>query len=549
MNSFEKIRSFFIAFLNQTYHLSEEVMQSHRFELNCDEDKQQFGDINSNFAMIAAKHLKINPRALAQQIISDFQHINIIKIEVAGPGFLNFFMTANWYNELAQEIYEQKDLFFSQHSAPQKKINVEFISANPTGPLHIGHGRNGILGDVLATIYQFINQDVSREFYINDAGSQITKLGQSFKVRCLQKLGHSIELAEDGYHGQYLIDLAQTCVTAFGNNLEREPDLFFETYAKTHMLSLQKETLENYGILFQTWFSEKTLHDQGKVHEALEKLIVRNHTFEQDGALWFRSTTFGDDKDRVLKKANGELTYVAADIAYLIDKFERGFTQLIMVLGHDHHSYKTRLHAIMQALGYDPKNLTIILYQLVHIVQDGLPVKMSKRTGNMITLSDIIEEVGKNVARFFFLNRKADAELEFDLSLALSQSNENPVFYIQYAYVRTHSILQKALEKNITLPESFAANNECSDSEKLILRKICSLRTLIFDISQNHQIHLIAYYAYELANLFHKYYNTHQVIDIHDTAISSQRLSIIILVQQTLQTSFYLMGIVPLEKM
>ena len=315
------------------------------------------------------------------------------------------------------------------------------------------------------------------------------------------------------------------------------------------MLTLQKETLESYGIVFQTWFSEKFLHDHGKVQAAIARLVVTGHTYEQDDALWFRSTTFGDDKDRVLKKGSGELTYVAADIAYLIDKFERGYTQLFMILGHDHHSYKMRLHAIMQALGYDPKNLTIILYQLVHVLQDGVAVKMSKRTGKMITLSDIVDEVGKNVARFFFLNRKADAELEFDLNLALSQSNENPVFYIQYAYVRTHSVYTKATEEGIEISASPTFNQPISDSEKLILRKICSLKTLLFDIANNHQIHLVAYYAYELATLFHKYYNTHRVIDSANKEISAQRLAMILLVQQTLQTCFYIMGITPLKKM
>lgn len=549
MNSFEKIQSLFISFLQHNFAIPAEIIQASRFELNCEEDKQQFGDINSNIAMIAAKHLKTNPRLLAQQIIDQFKQDMIVKIEVAGPGFLNFFMSAEWYQQLAEEIKSQKDQFFSKRYPLSQKINIEFVSANPTGPLHIGHGRNGILGDVLATIYQFLNQDTSKEFYINDAGAQITKLGSSFKIRCLQQLGHAIELPEDAYHGEYLINLATKCVKEFNNNLEHEPATFFETYAKEHMLVMQQETLENYGIIFQTWFSEKSLHDHGKVNASIQRLVATGHTYEQEGALWFRSTTFGDDKDRVLKKANGELTYVAADIAYLLDKFDRGFTQLVMILGHDHHSYKMRLHAIMQALGFDPKNLTIILYQLVHVLQDGVPVKMSKRTGKMITLSDIVEEVGKNVARFFFLNRKADAELEFDLNLALSQSNENPVFYIQYAYVRTHSICHKATEEGISIQQNQSFNQDFSESEKLLLKKICSFKTLIFDIANNHQIHLVAYSTYELAALFHKYYNTHRVIDIDDKNMSAQRLQMVLLVQQTLETLFYLMGITPLKKM
>lgn len=549
MNSFEKIQASFYLFLQQSVSVPLEIVQSARFEPNCDQDKQQFGDINSNVAMLAAKHLKTDPRTLAQTVITQFKDVSILKIEVAGPGFLNIFMTPKWFEQLAFEIESEKDRFFSNGYQLTQKINVEFVSANPTGPLHIGHGRNGILGDVLATMYQFLNQDTSREFYINDAGAQITKLGLSLKIRCLQQLGQAINLPEDSYQGEYLVDVAKLCVTEFGNNLIQEPDRFFETFAKEHMLKLQQETLEQYGIIFQTWFSEKNLHDHGKVESAIAQLVATGHTYEQDQALWFRSTTFGDDKDRVLKKSNGELTYVAADIAYLLDKFERGFTQLFMILGHDHHSYKMRLHAIMQALGHDPKKLTIILYQLVHVLQNGQAVKMSKRTGKMITLSDIIDEVGKNVARFFFLNRKADAELEFDIDLALSQSNENPVFYIQYAYVRTHSIFEKAQEESISMATVSQFIEPLSESETLILKKICSLKALLFDIAQNHQIHLIAYYSYELAALFHKYYNTHRVIDPTNKSVSAQRLAMVNMVQQTLQTCFYLMGITPVKKM
>lgn len=549
MNCFEKIQASFVAFLKNTLHISQEIIDQSNFELNCEEDKQQFGDINCNIAMIAARALKSNPRQIAQTIIDQFQHDELSKIEVAGPGFLNFFLKDSWYQHLAQELQQQKANFFSQGYSKSEKINIEFVSANPTGPLHIGHGRNGILGDVLATIYQFLNQDTSKEFYINDAGRQISKLGESFKIRCLQELGQDITLPEDAYHGTYLTDLAKKCVQEFGSNLEQRPNLFFETYAKDHMREQQQQTLESYGIIFQTWFSEKTLHDHNKVEEALQKLINSGHTYVQEEALWFRSTTFGDDKDRVLKKSNGELTYVAADVAYLIDKFDRGFTQLFMILGHDHHSYKIRLHAIMQALGYDPKQLTIILYQLVHIIKDGKPVRMSKRTGNMYTLSEIIDEVGKNVARFFFLNRKADAELEFDIDLALSQSNENPVFYIQYAYVRTHSIYNKAKEANLQPLDKPTFDQPLSHQEKLILKKICALKTLLFNIAQHHQIHLLAYYAYELAGLFQKYYNTHRVIDGDNATQSQQRLNFILLVQETLKTCFYLMGVTPLTKM
>ncbi len=549
MNCFEQLKTSFFSFLQQTLKLEESTIEKCNFELNCDEDKQQFGDINTNIAMIAAKTVGQNPRVIAQRIIEQFHHKFIEKIEVAGPGFLNFFIKQEWYQILAMQLLEQNEQFFSDGYQQSDNINVEFISANPTGPLHIGHGRNGILGDVLATLYQFLGQEVCKEFYVNDAGAQITKLGNSFKIRCLQELGQLVELPEDAYQGEYLIKLAKTCTQEFGINLEQKPDSFFEDYAKEHMLSMQQQTLEKYGILFNNWFSEKQLHNEDKVYQALQKLIDRGHTYEKEGALWFTSTKFGDDKDRVLKKSNGELTYVAADIAYMIDKFGRDFNKLVMILGHDHHSYKVRLHAIMQALGYNPKDLIIILYQLVHIIQDGQLVKMSKRTGKMITLADIIDEVGKNVARFFFLNRKADAELEFDINLALSQSNENPIFYIQYAHVRTLSIQKKADQAGIPPEITPSFNQEFSPLETLLLKKICSLKELMFNIADNYQIHLLAYYSYELATLFHKYYNSARVIIPDNPELSQQRLHIIKMVQQTLQTCFYVMGITPLQKM
>lgn len=548
MNSFEHLHQTFSDFLKNSLQLPSDLVNAAQFELNSEQEKLLFGDINSNIALICAKPLKVNPRALAQQITEQFKHPLVEKIEIAGPGFLNLFLTPGWFQLIAQEMTAQEDQFFVAKPTFAPKTHVEFVSANPTGPMHVGHGRNGILGDVLSRILDFLGHNVHKEFYINDAGAQITKLGNSFKIRCMQTLGHSIELPEDAYHGQYLTELADTCVATFGKNLEQESDLFFQTYAKEHLLAMLQSTLESYGIIFHEWFSEKSLHDHGAVESSLQRLVRSGHTYEQEGALWLRSTTFGDDKDRVLRKANGELTYVAADVAYLIDKLDRGFDQLIMVLGHDHHSYKVRLHAVMQALGFDPKRLTVILYQLVHVLKDGEPVKMSKRTGNMITLAEIIEEVGKDIARFFFLFRKADAELQFDLDLALKKSNDNPMYYIQYAYVRTMSIQAKAIQENITLPTTVAFQ-DLSSQEKLLIKKLCHLKLLLPQIAHNHQIHLLAYYAYDVAHVFHAYYNQQRVIDSQNVAMTQQRLSIIKLVQINLKTAFFIMGITPLEKM
>ncbi|MBP9765084.1 arginine--tRNA ligase [Candidatus Babeliales bacterium] len=545
MNSFEQLKSSFDTFLH-TLEIPANLITHAQFELNTDPEKSLFGDINSNVAMIAAKQLKCNPKVLAQQIVDQFQHPLVQKIEIAGPGFLNFFVHDQWFNDLSSQITQQQHEFFKPNIQPAS-IHLEFVSANPTGPMHVGHGRNGILGDVLARILTFLGNSVHKEFYINDAGAQITKLGHSFKIRCLQQLGHDVSLPEDAYHGLYLEELAQNCVTEFGKNLELEPETFFQNYAKMHLLQQLQITLENYGIIFDQWFSEKSLHDHGQITQALDRLVRSGHTYEQDGALWFRSTTFGDDKDRVMRKANGELTYVAADVAYLIDKLDRGYEQLIMVLGHDHHSYKIRLESIMQALGYDHKHLHVILYQLVHVLKDGQPVRMSKRTGNMVTLEEVIQEVGKDIARFFFLYRKADAELQFDIDLALKQSNENPLFYIQYAHVRTMSIQKKAMEAGID--HTNVTLDTCNQSEKLILKKICQLKYLLPQIAQNHQIHLLAHFTYELSHLFHAYYNQQRIIDTDNPATTQHRLAIVNVTQKTLQTAFYIMGITPLDTM
>lgn len=546
MNAFEQIYTAFVHYLTQK-DIPTDIINIMQFEPNADEQKQQFGDINCNIAMICAQKLKQNPRTVAQDIVSNFTHPMIERIEIAGPGFLNFFMTPKWFAQLAQEISTQKDIFFKTTLKNFSKINIEFVSANPTGPMHVGHGRNGILGDVLGNVLTFLGNDVTKEFYINDAGAQIQKLGTSLKIRCLQQLEQTVSLPEDAYHGSYLVDVAKQCVTEFGKNLEHEPDQFFQTYAKEKMLQQLQQTLQDYGIMFNVWFSEKTLHDHGKVTAAIERLKQSGNTFELDGALWFSSTKFGDDKDRVLKKANGELTYVAADVAYLIDKIERGFEKIIMILGHDHHSYKIRLEAIMQALGYDVSRLHVILYQLVHIIKDGQPVKMSKRTGDMVTLEEVVQEVGKNIARFFFLNRKADAELQFDINLALKQSNENPMFYIQYALVRTISIQHKLKELNISTQPKL---HEISEPlEKLLLKKICSLKILIANIAQHHQIHLLAYNTYELASLFHQYYNAQRIIDAQNVPQTEHRLYMVNVVQQSIKTSLFLMGITPMEKM
>lgn len=549
MNVIDTLQASFFSIISTHYQLSEETLRERcSFELITNEEKKAFGDITSNAAMVIAKELRQNPRVLAADLIQKFSHPLVARLEMAGPGFLNFFLQPNAFATMYHELHTHKDAFFKL--APETKklnINIEFVSANPTGPLHFGHGRNGIIGDVLGNVLKFLGHNVTKEFYINDAGEQIRKLGMSFKIRLQQALGASIELPEDAYHGIYLQDLANQFIAEFGKEGSQKPDSFLEEYAKNNLLKALKTTLENYGIFFDVWFSEKQLHDSGQIQKALDALKNNGFLFEQEGAWWFKSTAFGDDKDRVMIKTDGSLTYVSADAGYVQNKFSRGFDKLIMVLGHDHHSFVQRLKGIMQALGYNPADLDVILYQLVRVIKDGALAKMSKRAGNIVSLEDIIETVGKDVARFFYLNRKADAELEFDVDLALQQSNENPVYYIQYAYVRTHSIIRKAKDEYNFIPSH--TKQDFSEDEQLILKKIVELKHLLNHISKTHQTHLIAYYTYEIANLFHKYYNTTKVIQEHDEQTSQERLAFIQLIQQILELCCKLMGISCPERM
>lgn len=500
--------------------------------------------------MVLAKHLKTNPRQLAQKIVDEFKHDALEKLDIAGPGFINAFLTTQALQQLGQELHEQKQIFFKlAKSVPKKNYNIEFVSANPTGPLHLGHGRGGIIGDVLGNVLKFLGHSVNQEFYINDAGNQINKLGMSFNIRIQQKLGKSVELPEDAYHGEYLTALAKQCIEQHGKDVVNNDDAFFQEYAKKALLADIQQTLSDYGIVFDTWFSEKTLHTNSAIEKALQALEKNNHLYQKDGATWFKSTDFGDDKDRVVKKATGELTYVAADIAYMQDKVNRGHNHLVMILGHDHHSYVTRLHGLQKAQNLDQYPFDILLYQLVKIKSSGQQVRMSKRTGNMITLHDIIQTVGKDVARFFYLNRKADAQLEFDLDLALKKTDENPVYYVQYAYVRTKSILNKAAQ------EAKLANITADDvahigrNEALVLKKIAALKDILATIGSNHQTHTLTYYLIELATTFHGYYAKNRVIELNNIPESRARLLLVNILKETFETIMDILGISKPEKM
>ena len=549
MNTLTRLHNAFTSFLQTTLHASNEQAQSCSLELNTDAQKQKFGDLNSNAALVLAKELKKNPREIAQEIAKKFTDPAIKTIEIAGPGFLNFFLTKQAFGTLAQELFEQKNDFFKPVQYAQQRINIEFVSANPTGPLHFGHGRGGNIGDVLANVLRFMGNTVTKEFYINDAGLQIQKLGTSLKIRCQQEAGMDVALPEDAYHGLYLVDLAHNLFADHGKKLLDQPDEFFTSYAMVQLLNQIKSTLQDYGITFDVWFSEQTLHESGSIEQALALLQKKGHLYEKDGALWLTSTKFGDDKDRVVRKQSGVLTYAAADIAYLQDKIKRGHDQLIYILGQDHHSYATRLKTILQALDLEKHPLDIILYQLVSMKENGQQVRMSKRKGKIVTLQDVIDTVGKDVARFFYLNRKADAQLEFDLDLALTHSIENPVFYIQYAYVRTGSILQKAEQENALQQITTQDLDHLSQQDELLLKQIASLTEILEGVERTHQTHLLAYYTYELAQCFNRYYNKNKVIDLSNLPLSRARLALTQIIRTTLELCLDLLGISKPERM
>lgn len=551
MNLVEQLQTDFASYLQRTFNADKTTAASCTLVLNTDEAKQSFGDLSSNAALILARPLGQKPRDIAQTIVDSFSHDLISRIEIAGPGFLNIFLHDVAFTHLAQQLFNEHASFFKPSPEEHKRsILLEFVSANPTGPLHFGHGRGGIIGDVLGNILSFLGHRTTKEFYINDAGSQIAKLGASFKARCFQAAGQEADLPQDGYQGEYLATLAQQALSQFGNDLLNQPDSFFASYAKKALLDQIKETLTSYGIHFDNWFSEKTLHDDGSIDRALAELEKRGYLFKHDDALWFKSTEFSDDKDRVVKKGSGELTYAAADVAYLKNKIDRGYDDLIMVLGHDHHSYAVRLQGILNALGLAKEHsLSVILYQLVKIKEGEEQVRMSKRAGKIVDLNGIITTVGVDVARFFYLNRKADAQLEFDLELALKKTDENPVYYIQYAYVRTKSILHKAAQEEEFGSLSSDDAQFLGKDDALLIKKMVSLKCLLSDIGTHHQTHLLAYYAHELAQIFNRYYNKHRIVNNQNITQSRGRLVLTIALKNTLETVLELLGISRPERM
>ncbi|MDF2037945.1 arginine--tRNA ligase [Cytobacillus oceanisediminis] len=512
------------------------------------------GDYSTNMAMQLARVAKKAPRMIAEDLIAHFDSskASIEKIEIAGPGFINFYMNNSYLTDLIPAVLEAGDHYGETTVGNSQKIQVEFVSANPTGDLHLGHARGAAVGDSLCNILDKAGYDVSREYYINDAGNQINNLALSVEARYFQALGLEKEMPADGYHGEDIIGIGKKLAEEYGDKYinadEKERFDFFREYGLKFEMSKLKQDLEDFRVPFDVWYSETSLYHNGKIDTALQALKDNGHIYEEEGATWFRSTAFGDDKDRVLIKNDGSYTYLTPDIAYHKDKLERGFEKLINIWGADHHGYIPRMKAAIQALGYDREALEVEIIQLVHLYKNGEKMKMSKRTGKAVTMRDLVEEVGLDATRYFFAMRSADTHLDFDLDLAVSQSNENPVYYAQYAHARISSILRQGEEQGMA---AGAADYSLIQAEKEIdvLKKIGEFPQAVGEAAQKRMPHRITNYIYELASSFHSFYNAEKVLDAENPERTKARLALIKAVQTTLKNALKLIGVSAPEKM
>ncbi len=513
------------------------------------------GDYASNVAMILASSQRENPRKIAGLIVDNIDDDTIVeKIEIAGPGFINFFIRKEMWATLLKEVEEEGPDYGQCHFGKGKKVQVEFVSANPTGPLHIGHARGAVIGDAIANILQTAGYSVSREYYINDAGNQMNNLGRSVWYRYLELLGETVEFPDDCYQGTYITDLAREIYEKHSDDLrtggEEKAIPLLTDYAAGSILEGIKNDLKAFGVEFDCYFSEKTLYENDGVERLLRKLQEKGYIYREEKTLWFKTTDFDDEKDRVVIRENGDPTYFAADIAYHKNKYARGFDRVIDVWGADHHGYIPRMYAGIQALGKQKDALDIVLVQLVNLLRDGVPVAMSTRAGEFITLREVIEEVGKDAARYNFLMRRSNSHLDFDLELAKKESNENPVYYVQYAYARISSILRTAIERGLQVPGydevdlSLLAEQEEYDIIKLIDR----FPELVEGSVKALEPHRIPFYINDLASLFHSYYNKHRVVS-DDTKLTQARLFLIKSLRTVFGNALRLLGVSAPERM
>lgn len=512
------------------------------------------GDYATNVAMQLTKLAKKPPRAIAEAILENLEteHTNIENIEIAGPGFMNITLRKDYLADVVKMVLDQGVNYGRTNTGKGEKVQVEFVSANPTGDLHLGHARGASVGDSLCNVLDFAGYDVSREYYINDAGNQINKLANSLEARYREALGLPFNMPEDGYHGKDIIEIAKELSAQYGPEIldksDEERFEFFREHGLKHEFGKLQKDLHDFRVDFDVWFSETSLYKDGKVETALQKLRDNGHVFEQDGAIWFRSTTFGDDKDRVLVKSDGSYTYLTPDISYHEDKLRRGFDQLINIWGADHHGYIPRMKAAIEALGYDRDRLEVEVIQMVNLMRNGEKVKMSKRTGNAVTLRELVEEVGLDAVRYNFAMRAGDSHLDFDLDLAVKQSNENPVYYAQYAHARISSILRQSAEKGF-VPSIEHLDALSTEKDIELLKKVGDFPQIVADAARVRAPHRIANYIQELAATFHRFYNAEKVLDEETKDRSEARLALITAVRTTIANALKLIGVSAPEKM
>ena len=552
MNIVQQQKETLIEEIKQAILKAELVTEVPEIKIEIPKDTKN-GDYATNIAMVLTKLAQKNPREIAQAIVDhlDVKKADVTKIDIAGPGFINFYMDNAYLTGIITEALTKKDNFGKAEQPKNEKILVEYVSANPTGSLHIGHARNAAVGDTLCNVLSAAGYDVLREYYINDAGKQIENLAYSIEARYFQALGQEMELPEDGYHGKDIIEIGKKLAAEHPEYKDADKDERIKAFRKLGLdyeMDKLKKDLTEFNVHFDNWFSETSLYENKEIDKALDKMRENGYLFEEDGATWLRTTEFGDDKDRVLIKKDGSYTYFLPDIAYHYDKIERGYDTLINLFGADHHGYINRLKASLETFGTDSKRLEIQVMQMVRLLQDGQEVKMSKRTGNAITLRDIMDEVGIDAARYFLTMRSPDSHFDFDMELAKSESSDNPVYYAQYAHARICSILRQAAENGITPSADADFSLITNDKAFELLKRIADFETVINQAAEARAPHRITNYIQDLAAHFHKFYNAEKVLT-DDLEKSKAHVALIEAARITLHNALTLIGVSSPEKM
>lgn len=497
------------------------------------------GNLSTNVCLKITKLVGKNPMEIAQEVVDQLEVDGIDTIEVKKPGFINFFYGNEFFNQKVNEIIEAQEFIFDTNE--HNYYNVEYVSANPTGDLHLGHARNAVYGDSICRLLRKIGNKVDSEYYINDAGSQMNNLGLSVQYFYLQKLGIELDFPEDGYRGQEIQDIASEIYNEYGEDKKDEDVVWFREYAYAKNLEEIKRILKELHIEFDIWTSERSLYEKNMVEENLNTLATKGDIYSQDDAMWLATSKYFDDKDRVLKKSDGNYTYFASDVAYHMDKFNRGYSNLIDVWGGDHHGYINRVKSSISSLGQPADKFEVLIIQMINILQNNERVKMSKRSGTSVTIKDLLKEIDADSLRYFFLMRSADTQVDFDIELAKQQNADNPIYYIQYAHARIAKLLQKALEENIK-PDSNVSNEEFSDNEKEIIAFLNTYPKVVVNAANKRLPHLICNYLYDLASLYHRYYNQEHVFNDKNTNVNG-KINIAFAIQKIIKDGLNSIGI------